>query len=135
MWSKSGAKVEIDHIALNVEDLEGLQAFYQRYFGAQAADRYHNTKTGLESCFLSFSGGAQLELMHWEGRPAAPRPIAALGYLHICFRLGSREAVDIKTGELIAAGCPLQSGPRLTGDGLYESCLLDPEGNPIELVA
>lgn len=27
------------------------------------------------------------------------------------------------------------SGPRTTGDGYYESCILDPEGNQIEITA
>ena len=30
-------------------------------------------------------------------------------------------------------GYPVISGPRVTGDGYYESCILDPEGNRIEI--
>ena len=32
-------------------------------------------------------------------------------------------------------GYEVISGPRTTGDGYYESCILDPEGNQIEITA
>ena len=59
----------------------------------------------------------------------------AAGYNHIAFALGSRERVDALTQELAQAGCPILSGPRITGDGYYEVSLQDPEGNLLELVA
>jgi lactoylglutathione lyase len=58
-----------------------------------------------------------------------------LGYTHISFKLGSMEKVNQLTLELQQSGCPLLNGPRMTGDGYYESVLSDPEGNLIELVA
>ncbi len=125
----------LDHIALYVEDLELMRAFYQRHFGATANEKYHNRRTGLQTYFLSFEGGARLEIMQ---RPQmSPRASGehTLGYTHISIKLGSTEKVDQLSRELQANGCPLLNGPRLTGDGYYECVLSDPEGNLIELVA
>ncbi|MFP4078460.1 MAG: VOC family protein, partial [Candidatus Izemoplasmataceae bacterium] len=58
---------------------------------------------------------------------------AHLGWAHIAFSLGSKEAVDVKTKALTAAGYTLIDGPRTTGDGYYESVIEDPDGNRVEL--
>lgn len=127
--------MRIDHAALYVRDLEGIRAFYERYFGARAGARYQNPRTGLSTYFLSFDGEGRLEIMQRPGlAPRAERQLAE-GYVHLAFSLGSREAVDALTGRLRVDGYEVVSGPRTTGDGYYESCVLDPEGNPIELVA
>lgn len=129
-------QVRMDHVALYVRDLEGMRAFYVRYLAAEANGRYENPRTGLQTYFLSFSGDARLEIMQ---RPdVADRPAGAgdaLGYAHLAFQLGSRQAVDQLTQRLAADGYRVVSPPRVTGDGYYESCILDPEGNPVELVA
>ena len=127
--------MKLDHIALYVDDLEAMKTFYTRHFGATANDQYHNPRTGLRTYFLSFEGGARLEIMQ---RPEInPRTAGepTLGYSHISFKLGSQEKVDQLTTRLQEVGCPLLNGPRVTGDGYYESVLTDPEGNQIELVA
>ena len=46
---------------------------------------------------------------------------------------GSKEAVDEMTSEMKAGGYEVISGPRVTGDGYYESCIIDFEGNQIEI--
>ena len=51
---------------------------------------------------------------------------------HIAFSLGSKERVDALTKEL-RDGYEVISGPRTTGDGYYESCMIGIEGNQIEL--
>jgi len=56
-----------------------------------------------------------------------------IGYIHVSFAVGSKEAVDAKTEELRDAGYQVTSGPRTTGDGYYESCILGPEGIQIEI--
>lgn len=127
--------MKLEHVALFVEDLEAMKSFYIRHFGATANNKYHNPRTGLQTYFLSFDDGARLEIMQ---RPAmSPRASGEhlLGYTHISFKLGSPDKVDQLTRELQESGCPLLNGPRLTGDGYYESVLSDPEGNLIELVA
>jgi len=128
--------MQLAHIALYVQDLEGMKDFYVQYFDASANAKYHNPKTGLQTYFLSFSGGARLELMNHPGLiPHQQQDAPAAGYNHIAFALGSPERVDALAQELSQAGCPILSGPRFTGDGYYEVSLLDPEGNLLELVA
>ena len=128
--------IQLAHIALYVQDLEGMKDFYVQHFDASASAKYHNPKTGLQTYFLSFSGGARLELMtRPELTPHPQQDAPAAGYNHIAFALGSRERVDALAQELAQAGCPILSGPRITGDGYYEVSLLDPEGNLLELVA
>lgn len=41
--------------------------------------------------------------------------------------------VDSTTAELRPAGCTVLSALRWTGDGYYESVVLDPDGNQVEL--
>lgn len=43
------------------------------------------------------------------------------------------EAVDELTDRLKNDGYEVVSGPRITGDGYYESCVVGLEGNQIEL--
>ncbi len=57
------------------------------------------------------------------------------GYAHISFKVGSKEKVDALTARLKEDGFTVKSGPRTTGDGYYESCVLDKEGNSIEIQA
>ena len=61
--------------------------------------------------------------------------ISRTGYIHIAFSVGSREKVDELTEILRNDGYEVLSGPRTTGDGYYESCILGIEGNQIELTA
>lgn len=127
--------VKLEHLALYVQDLEAMKDFYVRYFGASANQKYHNPRTGLQTYFLSFDDGARLEIMQRPGVNPRASGEHFLGYVHLAFTPGSAEAVDKLTRTLQAAGCPLLNGPRVTGDGYYESLLADPEGNLIELVA
>jgi len=127
--------MKLAHVALYVEDLEAIKAFYVRHFGAPANQKYLNPRTGLQTYFLSFDGGARLEIMQRPGMNPRSSGEHALGYTHISFKLGSAEKVDELTRVLQENGCPLLNGPRTTGDGYYESVLSDPEGNLIELVA
>ncbi|MBE6933075.1 MAG: glyoxalase [Ruminococcaceae bacterium] len=124
--------MRIEHIAMYVKDLERAKGFFVTYFGAAAGPLYHNTKTDFRSYFLSFSDGARLEIMH---RPAMAEAKAQVrtGFIHIAFSLGSKDAVDALTRRMKDDGYPVISGPRTTGDGYYESCILDLEGNQIEL--
>ena len=126
--------MRIDHIALCVRDLEAMRDFYTRHFGATSGELYHNPRTGLRTYFLTFDGGARVELMQKPGALPGGSELRE-GWAHLSFSLGSREAVDATTERLRAAGCAVESGPRVTGDGYYESCVLDPEGNRVELLA
>jgi len=124
--------MKIEHIAIWVKDLERMKHFYETYFEAQANALYHNPLKGFSSYFLHFKSGPRLELMHrTDIDHDAPRD--RFGYAHIAFSLGSRFAVDQLTARLERDGYTRLDGPRLTGDGYYESVFLDPEGLTIEL--
>ena len=125
--------MRIEHIALYVEDLEAARVFFMKYLGASSNAGYHNQKTGFRSYFLTFDDGARLELMHKPDMTDMPKTPSRTGYAHIAFSVGSRERVDALTAELRAAGYEVVSGPRITGDGYYESCIAIIEGNLIEI--
>jgi lactoylglutathione lyase len=125
----------IDHMALWARDLDALCAFYARYFGAAVGPLYQNPGKGFSSRFLSFSAGARIEVMSTTSLALVDHALGAqrLGLTHLAISVGSEAAVDALTEELHAAGQPILDGPRRTGDGYYESVVLDPEGNRIEI--
>lgn len=125
--------MRIEHAALYVRDLDGAKAFFEKYFGACAGAIYHNERTGFRSYFLTFDGEARLEIMHRPDMAEGDKPLCRSGYAHLAFSLGSRAAVDDMTKRLRSGGYQVISGPRITGDGYYESCILDAEGNQIEI--
>lgn len=125
--------MKIEHIALYVQDLEGSRDFFVKYFGAKANDGYHNPWTDFRSYFLSFDDGARLELMTKPDLTDSGDFLNRFGYAHIAVSVGSKEAVDELTERLKNDGYALISGPRTTGDGYYESVILDLEGNQIEI--
>lgn len=125
--------VKIEHVAMYVEDLEKAKEFFCRYFSAKSNDMYHNKTTGFKSYFLSFSDGSRLEVMTHPEIQMEEKKLKRTGFIHLAFSLGSREKVDLLTERLKADGYEVLSGPRTTGDGYYESCILGIEGNQIEL--
>lgn len=127
--------MQIEHAAIWTRDLERLRSFYETVFGAQAGAEYRNPATGFHSRFLTFDGGARLEIMSAPDvlPPAAGAAARLSGYAHLAFALGSREAVDRMAAGLRAAGVPVLDGPRTTGDGYYEAVFLDPDGNRVEI--
>ena len=127
--------MKLEHVALYVDDLEAMRAFYCDHLGAKANAKYRNPTTGFESYFLSFESGARVEIMSHPESVVSEKHLKSLGYIHLAFSIGRRAAVDQKTRELAEAGFVVISQPRQTGDGYYESVILDPEGNQIELVA
>ena len=127
----------IEHLALWTRDIERSAAFYVTYFGATAGTRYANTSKGFESCFLSFGGGARLEIM--KTTTMLPVAIEAgaqrMGLTHFALSVGAERHVDELTQRLAKDGYPVLDGPRRTGDGYYESVVLDPDGNRVEIAA
>jgi lactoylglutathione lyase len=126
----------IEHLAIWTQNLEALKDYYVQYFGARANDKYTNVQKQFQSYFLSFSSGARLELMSRPDIPAnANDPVTAqyLGLIHFAFGVDTMAEVDQKVEELRAAGFPILSGPRKTGDGYYEFETLDPDSNRIEV--
>lgn len=125
--------MKIDHIAMYVSDLEGAKAFFETYFAAQSNSGYHNRKTGFRSYFLTFEDGARLEIMSRAECTGTEKDPFRYGFAHIAFSVGSIEKVDALTARLREDGYQVTSGPRTTGDGYYESCILGLEENLIEI--
>lgn len=125
--------MKIDHIALYVNDLEKARDFFVTYFDAVSNEGYHNPNTDFRSYFLSFADGSRLEIMTKPDLTDSGDLLNRFGYAHLAFSAGSMEQVDTLTEKLRADGYPILSGPRTTGDGYYESCILGFEGNTIEI--
>jgi len=127
--------MNIAHVAIWTKDLEAMKDFYTRYFQGESNEKYINPAKRFESYFIRFDGGARLELMHRPSISRAVDPEERLGITHLAFRLGSEEAVRSLTETLRSDGYEIVGVPRTTGDGYFESVILDPEGNRVELVA
>ena len=125
--------MKIEHIALYVNDLEAARDFFVIYLDGKSNDGYHNPRTGFRSYFIRFDDGARLELMNKPEMEDMEKPLNRTGYAHVAFSVGSKEKVDELTIRLEAAGYEVSSGPRTTGDGYYESCIVAVEGTQIEL--
>ena len=126
--------MRIDHAALFCRDLEQMRQFFIDYFDARSNEQYHNPRTGLRTYILTFTeGSTRLELMQRPDVQDADPSQPAIGYVHLSFAVGSRKGVDLLTRRLAADGYTVTSGPRTTGDGYYESCILGPEGIQIEV--
>jgi lactoylglutathione lyase len=127
--------MKIDHIAIWVKDLEIMRAFYTSYFDMTSGEKYVNPKKQFSSYFLSFKNATtRMEIMH---RPDIAEYLGAKGLLngltHLAISVGSKDAVDALTEQLRRDNFTISGEPRTTGDGYYESVVLDPEGNPVEI--
>lgn len=126
--------MKIDHIALYCVDLEGMKEFFVRFFDTKVDHLYHNPRTGLSAYFLHFAeGGTKLEIMARPEVKEAHNQTYDSGYIHMCISVGSAEQVDLVTRKINEAGYKIASGPRVTGDGYYESCIEGPENVLVEI--
>ena len=125
--------MRIEHIAMYVNDLEKAKEFFVNYFNAISNEGYHNKTTEFRSYFLSFEDGARLEIMNKPQIMDDEKGLNRTGFIHIAFSLGSKNAVDVLTEKMRNDGYNVISGPRITGDGYYESCIIGIEGNQIEI--
>lgn len=129
--------MKIEHIAIWVKDIDKVCEFYRKYFGGVVHPIYHNPAKQFTSRFITFDDGARLEIMH---RPEIKQiemfhveQLEHLGYAHVSFSVGSKEEVDHLTQQMSSDGIQVVGQPRTTGDGYYESVVLDPEGNRVEI--
>lgn len=127
--------MRIEHVSIWTKNIEQLKAFYVSYFEAKAGNKYTNADRKFESYFLSFSSGARLELMQI---PTVVEPLGGIetqyaGYAHLAFSVGSEKRADALTAQLELDGYRIINRPRRTGDGYYESVILDPDHNHIEI--
>ena len=126
--------MKIDHIALYCLNLERMKDFFVRYFNGVSNEMYHNRETGLKTYILSFEDSdARLELMTRPEVKEEALGIYRQGFIHLSFSVGSEKIVDSLTKVLYEDGYQVLSGPRTTGDGYYESCIVGPENILIEI--
>ncbi|MCB8966243.1 MAG: VOC family protein [Ardenticatenaceae bacterium] len=125
--------MKIEHVAIWTQQLEALRTFYETYFHGRSSAKYTNARTGFQSYFVTFAGGARLELM--QRADIAPRADSAeqMGLAHLAMSVGDETAVNQLTERLRNDGYRVVGEPRTTGDGYYESVILDPDGNRIEI--
>lgn len=126
--------MRIAHIALWTNKLEELREFYCRYFGGRSNEKYVNLSKGFESYFITFEGDTSLELMRKEEIKGYCSDVH-IGLCHISFALQDRDCVVEMTNRLQKDGYEVAGQPRVTGDGFFESVVVDPDGNLIELMA
>lgn len=126
--------MKIDHVAIMAKDIEKMKDFYIKYFGGCSGEKYVNSKRGFSSYFITFGDGCRIELMNEisisDSGSISP---SESGYVHLAFSTGSKEKVDELTEKLREDGFHIEGEPRMTGDGYYESCILDPEKNKVEI--
>lgn len=129
--------MRIDHIAIWTFNLEGLRRFYMHYFDAYSSEIYLNHSKNYHSYFLSFGGDCRLELMEMPGIPKSKNdPLKQFtGLVHFSVKAGDRMKVNEITHKLRDDGFQVLSQPHSTGDGFYESTVLDPDGNRIKIRA
>lgn len=127
--------MKIEHLAIWVNNLDGMKKFYIKYFDMTSREKYTSTRKHFSSYFLSFKDcNTRIELMQrpdilkHKGRKGITNGLA-----HFAISVGSKELVECITEKIRADNGTIESEPRITGDGYYESVVLDPEGNLIEI--
>ena len=128
--------MKIDHVAIWTTNLEGLRNFYIHYFDASSSEIYYNHSKEFRSYFLTFDGMCKLEIMEMPNIPKSKNNTLKqfTGIIHFAINTGSKAEVDKVTSQLKKDGFKVVSEPRTTGDGYYESVVLDPDGNRVEIM-
>jgi catechol 2,3-dioxygenase-like lactoylglutathione lyase family enzyme len=115
----------IDHVTLNVRDLEASKSFYEQ---ALAPLGYELTLDFLEGCGFGADQKSDFFLAQ-RGEPSAP--------VHVALLSPDRRSVDAFHAAALAAG-GVDNGPpglrRVYHDFYYGAYVLDPDGNNIEAV-
>ena len=126
--------MKIEHIAIWVKNLELIRDFYCKYFNMVSNNLYHNKSKNFKSYFLSFpESETRIEIMQCPEVPDSAITEFSRGLTHLAFSVGNQAEVERLTENLREDGYRIAGGPRITGDGYYESVILDPEGNRIEI--
>ena len=128
--------MKIDHVAIWTTNLEGLRNFYMHYFDASCGEIYYNHSKEFRSYFLTFDSDCKLEIMEMPNIPKSKNDTLKqyTGIIHFAFKAGSKTQVDQIASQLKKDGFKVVSEPRTTGDGFYESVILDPDNNRVEIM-
>ena len=127
--------MRIGHVAMYVNDMERERDFFVKYFGAKTSQKYSNFQSNFSNYWLTFDNNTELEIMQREGMIDSPKGGYRTGYHHLAITVIDRKEVDELTKRLADDGYQVVKGARMTGDKRYESVVLDPEGNEIEIIA
>ena len=109
---------------------EKMRAFFRFLTSAVFHVKPYEPSVAEHTCMFYDRGDygrpmAKPEAQHEQGQH--------LGYAHLSFSVGSKEEVDRLTQKMSEDGIQVVGQPRTTGDGYYESVVLDPEGNRVEV--
>lgn len=115
-------------------ELERSRDFYIKYFNGKSNEKYVNPKKGFVSYFVTFEGGASLEIMQRTDITKETADVF-IGLAHFAFSTGSKEKMDAMIEQFRSDGYKIVGEPRITGDGYYEGAVLDPDGNIVEVIA
>lgn len=128
--------MKLHHIAIWVDDIDKMRNFYTTYFDTTCGEKYYNPKRGYTSYFISFDeGSSKIELMHQSDIETCTEKRGFIkGWAHIAISVKDKKTIDQMTERFRKDGYTIQGEPRTTGDGYYESVILDPEGNLVEIV-
>ena len=129
--------MQIEHLALWVRDLEGMRDFYLKYFDTTSGEKYVNPAKQFTAYFILFGEGkTRLELMTRPDITAVDGKRGFnMGLAHFTISVGGKDQVNALTERLRQDSYTIFGEPRTTGDGYYESVVLDPEGNFLEISA
>ena len=130
--------MKLEHVAIWTHQLERLKDFYMLYFEAIPNEKYVSVKESngrFESYFLSFDIGTRLELMQLPNIPQGDNAsrFQSTGLTHLAFSVETTDELDSLYNRLKEDGVVIVGEPRITGDGYYEACILDPDGNRVEI--
>lgn len=128
----------LEHVAIWTQQLEEMKAFYTKYFDAVPNEKYESNSDFhdyFESYFLSFNQGARLEIMQMASIPQGDSGNGkeTTGLTHIAFSVETQKELDDLADRLQEDNQVMVGMPRMTGDGYYEACVLDPDGNRVEI--
>ena len=125
--------MKIAHVSMYVKDLEKMKNFFEKYFRAEVTDKYENFQTGYTYCFLNFDEGSRLSLVSGSNVAEPQDQGAVRGLNHFAIAVADAESVKSITKQLEKDGYQVVNGVRMNGYGEYESRILDPEGNELEI--
>ena len=124
--------MKIAYVSMYVNNLDEMKDFFVKYFKATVNDKYENFQTGYTYCYLKFDEGSRLSLVSGPNVVDRPKEIFK-GLNRFAIAVNSKEEVQTITDQLANDGYQIVNGFRMNGYGEYESRILDPEGNEIEI--
>ena len=93
----------IEHVSINVADMDASVAFYERTLGFERLETV--PEDGFAITYFALPGGRRLELFDYRGRnPRSPRGDTAVGLRHLAFEV---DGVATAEQELRARGVPV----------------------------